>query len=380
MNSLHACAHLNLAAWLSALLFSVIGNLSQASEAPAQLAKTPQAYGIEVIVRTGENFQTENDVWQFVEAAVQHNLTAINLLVKQDEDGAIGSGTTFYSSTIAPSAPGYERFDVLQTLLNATQNTAIQVIAWMPQFHDQVAAKRHRDWPMLAVQHGQVQPYTGSRQKEYFVNPLHPDVQAYELSLIKEVTSKYKVQGVMLDWIRFDNYNMDLSDWTRQQFQKLHQTDPLTLDFSTPGAALSQWNEYRTLGVAKYVRQVRADVPASMRLGVYILPPEFLEVAQDASKFNSVVQSLGPMCYFNDWQFPIEWFWSSCLSSTVANAGKAEIVPAMDSKLTDAQYAQIFTRMRADYPQIKTISWFYHGKWTPELMARIAQLSQLSYK
>ena len=223
-------------------------------------------------------------------------------------------------------------------------------------------------------------PYTGSRQKEYFVNPLHPDVQAYELSLIKEVTSKYKVQGVMLDWIRFDNYNMDLSDWTRQQFQKLHQTDPLTLDFSTPGAALSQWNEYRTLGVAKYVRQVRADVPASMRLGVYILPPEFLEVAQDASKFNSVVQSLGPMCYFNDWQFPIEWFWSSCLSSTVANAGKAEIVPAMDSKLTDAQYAQIFTRMRADYPQIKTISWFYHGKWTPELMARIAQLSQLSYK
>jgi hypothetical protein len=50
-------------------------------------------FGIEVIVRTAENFATPADVMQFVALAAQNQVTRINLLVKQDEDGfRLGAG------------------------------------------------------------------------------------------------------------------------------------------------------------------------------------------------------------------------------------------------------------------------------------------------
>ncbi len=335
----------------------------------------PARFGIEAIVRTAENFKTAQDVRSFVDQAALNKVQVISLLVKQDEDGAIASGQVYYRSNVAPIAPGYEQFDVLQTLLDAAHAQHIRVRAWIPQFHDQVAARAHPQWQMMAVINGQVMPYTGSNQTEFFVNPLNPQVQAYELSIIDEVTHKYPVDGIMLDWIRFDNYNMDLSDGTRAAFLALSGMDPLTLDFSVPGAALDQWNSYRTDGIASYAHSVRQHLPANMEMGVYILPPEFVEVGQDAAKFNQDTSALAPMCYFRDWGFPITWFWSSCLPTTVAKAGKAEIAPAVDANLSDTEYQSMFTHMRSDFPQIRNIAWFQHGLWTPALLAHIAALS-----
>jgi hypothetical protein len=365
-----------LSSWiLGSALAACGGSSSGTPGSGAEITMAPHPFGIEVIVRTAENFATAADVTQFVALAAQNSVTRINLLVKQDEDGSIASGQVFYRSAIAPSAPGYTNFDVLQAMLDASKAHNIRVRAWIPQFHDQVAAKLQPAWQMMAASQGRVAPYTGTRNQEYFVNPLHPEVQAYELSLVQEVTRRYPVDGVMLDWIRFDNYNMDLSDTTRQQYLARFQVDPLTLDFSKPSAALSQWNDYRTDGIAAYVQRVRNALPANMPLGVYVLPPEFVEVAQDAGKFNTSIDSLGPMCYFVDWGFSLNWVWSSCLSTTAQKSGQADIVPAMDSQLSDAQYQQIFSHLRSDFPQIKTLSWFHHGKWTPELFQRIARLS-----
>jgi hypothetical protein len=304
----------------------------------------------------------------------------IDLLVKQDEDAAVPSGRVYYASTLAPVAAGYERFDVLQAMLDAAHAKGIRVRAWMPQFHDQVAAKAHPAWAMQAKVQGVAQPYTGAKQTEYFVNPLSPEVQAYELALVRELLSHYPVDGLMLDWIRFDNFNMDVGPGTRQAYQAATGVDPLTLDFSQPGPALERWNAFRTDGLAAYVAQVRAALPAGRDLGVYILPPEFVEVGQDAAKFSAQTDLLSPMCYFRDWGYPVAWVWQSCLASTAQKAahgaGPAAIVPAMDTGLTDAQYAQILGHLRSDAPAIRNIAWFHHGTWSEALMAHIEQLSR----
>ena len=359
--------------WLMSLLLAAG---SQAQTVVSTTVPGKPAFGIEVIVRTAQNFHRAQDVQRFVEQAAKNGVQTISLLVKQDEDGPIASGRAFYRSEIAPSARGYEQFDVLQAMLDAAHARQIRVRAWMPQFHDQVAATTHPAWQMMSAKKGQVRAFTGSNQKEFFVDPLNPEVQAYELSLIREVVAKYPVDGLMLDWIRFDDYNMDLGDATRAKYQALHGIDPLTLDFSKPGAALAQWNDFRTDGLADYVRQVRSAVPTVMEIGVYLLPPEFVEVGQDAGKFNASVTTLSPMCYFLDWGFPLEWFWTSCLASTVQKAGQAGIAPAVDANLSDAQYAAMLEHMRRDFPQIKTIAWFQHEAWTPALMARVAAISK----
>ncbi len=360
--------------WGTALVLLACGGAGGAS-APAAAP-----WGIELIVRTGENFRQAEDVARFVEQAAAHHVAVIDLLVKQDEDAAVPSGRVYYASTLAPVAAGYERFDVLQAMLDAAHAKGIRVRAWMPQFHDQVAAKAHPAWAMQAKVQGVAQPYTGAKQTEYFVNPLSPEVQAYELALVRELLSHYPVDGLMLDWIRFDNFNMDVGPGTRQAYQAATGVDPLTLDFSQPGPALERWNAFRTDGLAAYVAQVRAALPAGRDLGVYILPPEFVEVGQDAAKFSAQTDLLSPMCYFRDWGYPVAWVWQSCLASTAQKAahgaGPAAIVPAMDTGLTDAQYAQILGHLRSDAPAIRNIAWFHHGTWSEALMAHIEQLSR----
>lgn len=185
----------------------------------------------------------------------------------------------------------------------------------------------------------------------------------------------YAVDGVMLDWMRFDNYAMDLGEATRARYRAATGTDPLTIDFTTDNAARRQWNAFRTDGIAEYVRAVRGDLPTGMTLGIYLLPPEFTEVGQDAAKFNAATDVLSPMCYFRDWGYALDWVWSSCLATTRAKAGAARIVPAMDSSLTDAQYAELLGRIRRDFPAIDTLAWFHHDRWDAERLRHIARIS-----
>lgn len=335
----------------------------------------PKPFGIEIVVRTPTTLRNAQEVSTFVDQAVRHGVSVINLMVKQDEDGAIPSGRVFYRSSIAPAAAGYEQFDVLQAVLDAAQGKPLRVRAWLPQFHDQVAAQRNPAWAMQALQGSSIGPYTGSRNTEYFVNPLHAEVQAYQLSLITEVTSRYAVHGVMLDWIRFDNFNMDLGPDTRQRYQAEHGQDPATIDFSRDNPARTRWNEWRTDGIASYARRVRQAVPAGMQLGIYILPPEFVEVGQDAAKFKLDTSPVAPMCYFRDWGYTLDWVWNSCLPSTLQKAGAAEVTPVMDANLTDAQYRELLAQLRQRFAQVRTLAWFQHGAWDEALLQRVAQRS-----
>jgi hypothetical protein len=347
------------------------GTSSQAPPAP-----TGPPFAIEVIVRTPANFTTPADVSAFVAMAAANGVREISVLAKQDEDSAaIPSGAVYYPSAIAPVAPGYAGFDVLGAMVAQAHARGIKVRAWVPQFHDQAAAKAHPAWQMMALVAGQVVPYTGSSSIEYFVNPLDPAVQAYELSILQEIAAHYAVDGFMLDWIRFDNFDMDLGAFTRQAYQAAGGPDPVGIDFTTANAARDAWNAWRTDGVAAYAHAVRQALPAATPIGVYILPPEFVEVGQDAAKFRRDADTLDPMCYFRDWGYPLDWWWSSCMASTAVKAGATRIAPAMDSDLTDAQYLLIAQHLRSTYPQVGALAWFYHGAWDATRMASIARVS-----
>src|SRR5262249_55150347 len=133
--------------------------------AGSALAATPAtarlAFKTEIIVRTVANFRGPTDVSALVGWAAQHAGGTINLAAKQDEDDAIPSGSVFYGSRIAPRAPGFERFDALGETVRQAHRHGLKVRAWMPQFHDQMAARAHPQWQMQALQEGRVVPFVG---------------------------------------------------------------------------------------------------------------------------------------------------------------------------------------------------------------------------
>lgn len=336
----------------------------------------------EVIVRTVNQFKNTADVHNFIQLSTSYGVDVISMNVKQDEDDEVPSGSVFYQSDIAPIAQGYENFDALQAVITAAHAAGIKVHAWIPQFHDQQAFLAHDEWQMQALVNGVQTPFTGSNGNEYFVNPIHHEVQQYERSIIQEVIENYAVDGVVLDWIRFDNYNMDVSDYTALKYQAQFGYSPLSIDFDTDSPQREQWNEWRTEQIGQYVGDIREDISESsnpdVQLGVYILPPEFTEVGQNLAKFKDDIDFVAPMAYFDDWEFNSDWVYSTSYgilkdTSDRISGGDVKIVATLDNDWTDDQYQEIYKGIRENYPDVKRLSFFAYGAWPEDELANIKE-------
>ncbi len=107
----------------------------------------------------------------------------------------------------------------------------------------------------------------------------------------------YEVDGIVLDGSACDDFNMDMSGETRTKFKAAAGFDPIDIDFAADTLQRRQWNGWRTALIADHVRRIRAGIDgvrSGVELGAYILPPEFLEVAQDAALFSRWLDFLSP--------------------------------------------------------------------------------------
>jgi uncharacterized lipoprotein YddW (UPF0748 family) len=337
------------------------------------------AFKTEIIVRTVNNLRGPQDVATLVALAARHGVRTINLAAKQDEDDEIRSGLVFYASRIAPRAPGFETFDALRDTIAEAHRHGLRVRAWMPQFHDQMAAHAHPAWQMQSLKDGRVVPFGGGNSKEVFVNPLNSEARDYQRSLIEEVARDYDVDGIVIDWVRFDDYAMDLGEETRTRFKASSGVDPIKIDFATDNPRRRQWNAWREGQVADHVRQLRAALDAikpGIEFGAYILPPEFIEVAQDAAQFAGSVTFLSPMAYHKDWGLPAAWIVDKLLPQTIEKAGRAKVIPVFDEDLTDDAGRMVLSHIGKAWPAIDTLAWFSYGRWTSAALQRIDRLLQ----
>jgi hypothetical protein len=337
-------------------------------------------FGREIVVRTVTNLRSGADVERLVELARAHRIATINVAAKQDEDDEIASGLVFYNSRIAPRAPGYEGFDALGEAIRLAHRHGMKVRAWLPQFHDQVAVRANPEWQMKAYLGGRVKPYVGRGRPEYFANPGHPLAAAYQRALVEEIVAGYDVDGIVLDWLRFDDFNMDVGDVSRRDFRGATGVDPLAIDFSSDNPLRRQWNAWRGGLIADHVRHVRTGIDALRRrveLGVYILPPSFVETGQDAARFSAFVDFLSPMAYYKDWGFEPSWVTRELIPDTVSRAGHASILPVIDQDWTDEAARSVLPALRHMAPRVDTLVWFAYGKWTAAALERMARLTSL---
>lgn len=368
--------------FIAMLSFVLVSSIMGGSVPVMAEEESNPPFETEVIVRTVNQFKNTADVQNFIQLSTSYGVDVISMNVKQDEDDEVPSGSVFYQSDIAPIAQGYENFDALQAVITAAHAAGIKVHAWIPQFHDQQAFLANDEWQMQALVNGVQTPFTGSNGNEYFVNPIHHEVQQYERSIIQEVIENYAVDGVVLDWIRFDNYNMDVSDYTALKYQAQFGYSPLSIDFDTDSPQREQWNEWRTEQIGQYVGDIRQDITQSskpyVKLGVYILPPEFTEVGQNVAKFKDDIDFVAPMAYFDDWEFNSDWVYSTSYgilkdTSDRISGSDVEIVATLDNDWTDDQYQEIYKGIRENYPDVKRLSFFAYGAWPEDELANIKE-------
>ncbi|WNZ26083.1 family 10 glycosylhydrolase [Leptolyngbya sp. NK1-12] len=186
----------------------------------------------------------------------------------------VNAGYPIYPSRVAPEQnPLTRHWDPLAAAVELADARGMELHAWVwtfaagNQVHNAILNQpASYPGPILAARpnwanydnRGSLIP---PGQTKPFLDPANPEVRAYLLSLFEEIVTRYDVDGLQLDYIRYPFQDPRAGGHTygygmaaRQQFQRLTGSDPVNLSPSHP--QWQQWTAFRTEQVNSFVADV----------------------------------------------------------------------------------------------------------------------------
>lgn len=165
-----------------------------------------------------------------------------------------GRGDAYYYSTVEPAAPDLaypiESFDPLEYLLVRARTAGISVHAWVNVFYvwsdgESVPPPghvliEHPDWAITDATGVRMDERNPSYWQElgvegYFLDPFIPEVRAYTARVVEDLVSRYNLDGIHLDYIRFPGVQFGYNRETRTRFALEWGVDPVLLANGSAG-------------------------------------------------------------------------------------------------------------------------------------------------
>ena len=194
--------------------------------------------------------------------------------------------TYYHGKTIFPSQTmakygfikqneDYVGFDPLKIWINEAHKRNIKVHIWFETFYagnkppetnpEYILAKKPQ-WTNRQKKNADFSdiPYSVSEHNGYFIDPANPEVQAFLQDLLSEIITRYKPDGINLDYIRYPQsmdaglIGYEASNWgytkyARNEFKNMYGVDPVMLTTSDP--LWYQWKFYRCNKITNFVRK-----------------------------------------------------------------------------------------------------------------------------
>ncbi len=254
-----------------------------------------------------------------------------------------GNATAFYRSSFEPwadefggSDPG---FDPLQLACDEARKRNMQLHAWVnvmpawrgtkPPTNPQALYNRHPEW-FWYDQHGNRQALC-----DFYVsvNPCLPEVRTYLVDVFREIVSKYAVDGLHLDYIRFPNEPPAIPAGSDIDYPRDPHTLSLFLDATgmTPESDPAAWNAWRTECVTALVGQIRRMMRetkpgAALTAAVGVVPANALRHFQDGTRWiqEGLVDTVFPMNYTDSPEV-----FAERLTPWMAVSQRGEVVPGL---------------------------------------------------
>ncbi|MDM9382646.1 family 10 glycosylhydrolase [Chlorogloeopsis sp. ULAP01] len=264
----------------------------------------------------------------------------------------VNAGYTIYPSHVAPQQnPLIRGWDPLAAAVKLAHERNMELHAWVWTFaagnqrHNQILnIKPDYPGPILAAfpdwagydQRGQTIPLG---QGKPFLDPANPQVRQYLLRLYEEIVTRYKVDGLHLDYIRYPfqdeaaGRTYGYGQAARKQFQQLTGVDPVNISPSQK-ELWQKWTQFRTEQVNSFVAQVSQQLRSKrshLILSAAVFPLKEQERIQKIQQHWEVwarrgdVDLIIPMTYAQD-TFSFErlaqpWIASSKLGSALLVPG-----------------------------------------------------------
>jgi len=250
---------------IAALLLCLLSPL----DAPAQ--NTPPDREIRGVWAHPATFGTDSSaatpvIKSTLDDYAKAGINTVMLLVKST------SGYVYFQSDIGVRDPGCP-WDFLGTFLAEARKRHITVHPWFCVFTEGALPGRVREHPEWLIR---------SRKSELVpvVNPALPEVRNYEIALIREVVSKYAVEWVHLDYLRYpcepteDYFSFDAE--TRALFRAHSGVDIGTVRATDTGNILwNEWIEWNGEQVTRFLKELRQtfrETGRDVRLSAAVFP------------------------------------------------------------------------------------------------------------
>ncbi len=185
----------------------------------------------------------------------------------------VNAGYPIYPSRVAPQQnPLTRSWDPLEAAVDLAHERGIELHAWVWVFaagnrpHNALVGRSddylgpileaHPDWANYDNRGSVIPPGQGKP----FLDPANPAVRRYLLSLFEEITTRYNVDGLQLDYIRYPfqdpgaGRTYGYGTASRQQFQRITGVDPMTIS-PRDRQLWQQWTEFRMEQVNSFVAE-----------------------------------------------------------------------------------------------------------------------------
>ncbi|MEG0788606.1 MAG: alpha amylase family protein [Alistipes sp.] len=191
-------------------------------------------------------------------------------------------GETLYKSDIAPYMGEWEgvtrpaNYDILALFIEEGHKQGLRVhgslnvFAGGHNYFDRgIIYGEHADWQSQVYTEGKIVPISTIKSNyNGMLNPANPEVQEYELAILREFATKYPtVDGIIFDRVRFDNITSDFSLLSKELFEKYagvsvrnFPDDILYWEQGAdqkwnwkPGALFNKWVEWRASVIKNFV-------------------------------------------------------------------------------------------------------------------------------
>lgn len=224
-------------------------------------------------------------------------------------------GFAHYASQILPRSPLYEaKGDQLSLCIKAAHRHGIRVHAWLICFSTTGATTNRMD---IFRKSGWLLGTTaGSTQK--WLDPSSVDVRAHLVSAAKELMTNYRIDGLHLDFVRYQDYYNSLGYTTRVRFERDARKGKPVANWesaSKSGATFKEVVRWR----AKQVSTLVAEIKATQR----ICAPKVLLSAAVLGKYPTCVESVGQdwmswlSCGYLDYALPMNYTESPAVYSSL---------------------------------------------------------------
>lgn len=211
-------------------------------------------------------------------------------------------GEVLYDSRIAPyMSPfdGVERardYDMMGYFLEYGHEMGLKVFASLNVFcggHNYmdrgIIYTDHKDWQSICYDKGKLVPISEIKTNyNGMINPADPEIQEYELSILKEFVTAYpQCDGLIFDRVRYDGMTTDFSPLSRRLFEEWlgHAVENFPEDILSwydargrlrkewaRGKYFNQWCEWRAGVIHDFVERTHRELKAinpELQIGDY---------------------------------------------------------------------------------------------------------------